>query len=64
MTTRERIVFLDMGDDETLLRTRLAESPHSTYLVCGAAGIDEVIGYVDATDLFQRVLWGKPLTHG
>jgi CBS domain containing-hemolysin-like protein len=62
MTTRDRIVFLAIGDDETLLRTRVAESPHSTYLVCGAAGIDEVVGYVDATDLFQRVLWGKPLT--
>jgi CBS domain containing-hemolysin-like protein len=62
MTTRDRIVFLAIGDDETLLRTRVAESPHSTYLVCGAAGIDEVVGYVDATDLFQRVLWGKSLT--
>lgn len=60
MTTRERVVYLSMDDDEALIRTRVAEEPHSTYLVC-AEGIDEVLGYVDATDLFQRVLLGQPL---
>ena len=62
MTARDRIVFLAMDDDEALLRTRVADSPHSTYLVCGPSGIDEVIGYVDATDLFQRVLLGEPIS--
>lgn len=57
MTTRERIVWLSMDDDEALLRNRVAEAPHSTYLVCGE-GIDEVLGYIDATDLFQRMLLG------
>jgi CBS domain containing-hemolysin-like protein len=61
MTTRERVVYLSMDDDEALLRTRVAESPHSTYLVCGE-GIDEVLGYVDATDLFQRVLLSEPIS--
>ena len=61
MTSRERIVYLSMDDDETLLRNRVADEPHSTYLVCGE-GIDEVLGYVDATDLFQRVLLGQPLS--
>ncbi|MFO1340323.1 MAG: hemolysin family protein [Burkholderiaceae bacterium] len=60
MTTRERIVWLAMDDDEQLLRNRVAESPHSTYLVCGD-GIDEVLGYIDATDLFQRMLLGQPI---
>jgi CBS domain containing-hemolysin-like protein len=55
MTTRERIVFFAQADDDTLIRTRIAEDPHSTYLVC-AGEIDQVVGYVDATDLFQRVL--------
>lgn len=60
MTTRERVVYLSMDDDEALIRNRVAEQPHSTYLVCGE-GIDEVLGYVDATDLFQRMLRGQPL---
>ncbi len=55
MTTRERIVFFARADDDTLIRTRIAEDPHSTYLVCDGE-IDQVVGYVDATDLFQRVL--------
>ncbi len=55
MTARERIVFFSRDDDDVLIRNRIAEAPHSTYLVC-AGEIDEVVGYVDATDLFQRVL--------
>lgn len=60
MTNRERVVWLAMDDDEALLRNRVAEAPHSTYLVCGD-GIDQVQGYVDATDLFQRMLLGQPI---
>ena len=55
MTTREHIVFFSLDDDDALIRTRIAEVPHSTYLVCDGE-IDQVVGYVDATDLFQRVL--------
>ncbi|MFN3860058.1 MAG: hemolysin family protein [Roseateles sp.] len=60
MTTRERIVFFSRDDDDALIRNRIAETPHSTYLVCDG-DIDKVVGYVDATDLFQRVLRGEPL---
>jgi len=60
MTARERVVWLSMDDEEALLRNRVAEAPHSTYLVCGEA-IDEVLGYIDATDLFQRMLLGLPI---
>ncbi|HSI48019.1 MAG TPA: hemolysin family protein [Ideonella sp.] len=60
MTSRERVVWLAMDDDEVLLRTRVADDPHSTYLVCGES-IDEVIGYVDATDMFARVLREEPI---
>ena len=61
MTSRERIVYFSLDDDEALVRTRIAESPHSTYLVCEDE-IDRVVGYVDATDLFQRVLRGEPIS--
>ena len=60
MTTRERIVFFSMSDDDRLIRNRIAEDPHSTYLVCDGE-IDQVVGYVDATDLFQRVLRDEPI---
>jgi len=60
MTTRERIVYFSLDDDDVLVRNRIAEEPHSTYLVCDGA-IDHVVGYVDATDLFQRVLRDEPI---
>jgi len=60
MTTREHIVFFSLIDDDQLIRNRIAEVPHSTYLVCGE-GIDSIVGYVDATDLFQRVLRGEAI---
>ncbi|MCU7375519.1 hemolysin family protein [Paucibacter sp. O1-1] len=61
MTTRERIVFFSLDDDDALIRTRIADDPHSTYLVCDGE-IDQVVGYVDATDLFQRVLRDEPIS--
>jgi len=61
MTSRERVVYFSLDDDEALVRTRIADSPHSTYLVCDDE-IDQVVGYVDATDLFQRVLRGEVIS--
>ena len=58
MTTREHIVFFSIEDDDALIRNRIAEAPHSTYLVCDG-DIDKIVGYVDATDLFQSVLRGE-----
>jgi CBS domain containing-hemolysin-like protein len=60
MTTRQRIVYFLKDDPEALIRARIAEAPHSTYLVCDE-GIDQVLGYVDATDLFARVLKSEPI---
>ncbi len=60
MTARDRIVWLARDDDEASLRIRVAAEPHSTYLVCGRT-IDEIEGYIDTTDLFQRVLLALPI---
>ncbi|WP_157268913.1 hemolysin family protein [Azohydromonas aeria] len=60
MTTRDRIVFLLQDDPEELIRARIAAEPHSTYLVCDEH-IDQVVGYVDAADLFARVLRQEPI---
>src|SRR5690606_32849819 len=43
------------------IRSRVATQPHSTYPVCDGH-IDEVVGYVDSSDLFQRVLQGETLS--
>lgn len=61
MTPRDRIVFLTLDDDDALIRNRVAERPHSTYVVCDGS-IDRPVGYVDAADLFQRVLHDQPLS--
>jgi CBS domain containing-hemolysin-like protein len=61
MTTREQIVYFLQDEDEEAIRTRIAAEPHSTYLVCDKQ-IDQVAGYVDAADLFARVLRQEPLT--
>ncbi|MBV8122810.1 MAG: HlyC/CorC family transporter, partial [Paucibacter sp.] len=60
MTPRDRIVFFLLDDDDRIVRTRIAEEPHSTYLVCDGE-VDQVLGYVDTTDLFQRVLRDEKL---
>lgn len=60
MTPRGRVVFLTLDDDEATIRNRVAAQPHSTLPVCDG-GIDRPVGYVDAADLFQRVLHGQPL---
>jgi len=61
MTTRERIVYLLLDDSDEQIRSRIASEPHSTYLVCDQH-IDQVIGYVDAPDLFQRVLQNESIS--
>ena len=38
-----------------MIRLRIAAEPYSTYPVC-EGDLDHVVGYVDAKDLFQRVL--------
>ena len=61
MTTRERIVYLLLDDSDEQIRVRIAAQPHSTYLVCDQH-IDQVVGYVDAPDLFQRVLQNESIS--
>ncbi len=44
-----------------MIRLRIAAEPFSTYPVC-ERDIDHVVGYVDAKDLFQRVLNNQPIS--
>ncbi|HRO61972.1 MAG TPA: hemolysin family protein [Burkholderiaceae bacterium] len=61
MTTRERIVYFLLDDSDEQIRSRVATQPHSTYPVCDGH-IDQIVGYVDSSDLFQRVLQGETLS--
>ena len=60
MTPRDQIAWLrhDASDDD--IRALIAAEPFSTYPVCDGE-LDQVLGYVDAKDLFQRVLSGRPI---
>ena len=60
MTARERVVWFLKDDPEAVLRARIVAEPFSAYPVCDR-DIDHVLGYVDAKDMFQRVLSGQPL---
>jgi CBS domain containing-hemolysin-like protein len=55
MSQRERIAYFLRNDDDAVIRLRIAAEPFSTYPVC-EGDLDHVVGYVDAKDLFQRVL--------
>ncbi|MGE8320289.1 MAG: hemolysin family protein [Comamonas sp.] len=61
MTQRDRIAFFYRDDSDDIIRARIAEEPFSTYPVC-VGDIDHVVGYVDAKDLFQRVLNNLPIS--
>ncbi|WP_093163764.1 hemolysin family protein [Variovorax sp. YR216] len=65
MTSRDRIAWFLRDDPESVLRARIVAEPFSAYPVC-EGDIDHVLGYVDAKDMFQRVLSGQPLSfdHG
>ena len=61
MTLRERVAYFLRDDPDEVIRLRIAAEPFSTYPVC-EGDIDHVVGYVDAKDLFQRVLNNQPLS--
>ncbi|MDD0839239.1 hemolysin family protein [Curvibacter sp. HBC61] len=55
MTPRERIAWFQKDEPEATLRARILAEPFSNYPVCDG-DLDQLLGYVDAKDLFQRVL--------
>lgn len=61
MTSRDRVAWFLRDDPESVLRARIVAEPFSAYPVC-RDDIDHVLGYVDAKEMFQRVLSGQPLS--
>ncbi|ARF51616.1 hemolysin family protein [Pantoea stewartii] len=60
MTSRENIVWFDLHEDEVSLKTKIAEHPHSKFLVCNG-DIDHIVGYVDSKELLLRVLGNQSM---
>ncbi|MDY0969668.1 hemolysin family protein [Siccibacter turicensis] len=60
MTSRENIIWFDLHEDEQSLKNKVAEHPHSKFLVCNA-DIDHIVGYVDSKELLNRVLGNQSL---
>lgn len=60
MTSRENIVWFDLNEDELSLKTKIADHPHSKFLVCND-DIDHIVGYVDSKELLNRVLGNQSL---
>ena len=61
MSPRDRVAFFLRDEPDSLIRLRIAAEPFSTYPVCDG-NIDHVVGYVDAKDLFQRILNNQPIS--
>ena len=61
MTARDSIIHLLLDDSDALIRARIDQYPHSTYLVCDG-DIDHVVGYVDSKYILSRVLNGQPIS--
>ncbi|UYU31527.1 hemolysin family protein [Siccibacter colletis] len=60
MTSRENIIWFDLHEDEQSLKNKVAEHPHSKFLVCNQ-DIDHIVGYVDSKELLNRVLGNQSL---
>ncbi|QTD46124.1 hemolysin family protein [Ottowia testudinis] len=60
MTPRDHIAWLRRDATDEEVRLLIAAEPFSTYPVCDG-GLDQVLGYVDAKELFQRVLNQRPI---
>jgi len=60
MTSRENVIWFDLHEDEQSLKNKVAQHPHSKFLVCNG-DIDHLLGYVDSKDLLIRVLANQSL---
>lgn len=60
MTSRLKIVWLNIEDSIEINRRKLIESPYSR-LPIGRGSLDEIVGFVKAKDLLSKVLNGEEL---
>lgn len=60
MTSRENVVWFNLNEDESSLKEKIANHPHSKFLVCND-DIDHIVGYVDSKELLLRVLGNQSM---
>ncbi len=58
MTMRDSIIYFFTDDDEEKIKQKIGEHPHDKFLVC-ADSLDNILGYVNAKELFMWLLDGK-----
>ncbi len=61
MTARESLVYFLLQDDEEVIKRKIAEEPHTKFLVCDGQ-LDSIKGVVDAKELLIRVISGQNIT--
>jgi putative hemolysin len=60
MTPRHKVDWLDISDEEAVIRTKLRATPHSR-VPAGRGSVDAVAGVVRAKDLLNAWLDGRPM---
>lgn len=60
MTARESLVFFLQQDSEDTIKRKIADEPHSKFLVCNGQ-LDTILGYVDAKEILLRVINGQSI---
>jgi len=60
MTPRGEIDWIDADADDATVRAQLAATPHSRLLVAHG-GVDDIIGVLQARDVVQALIEGRPL---
>ncbi|MBV4368086.1 hemolysin family protein [Erwinia phyllosphaerae] len=60
MTSRENVVWFNLHEEEASLKEKIANHPHSKFLVCND-DIDHIVGYVDSKELLLRVLGNQSM---
>ncbi|MCQ8212496.1 hemolysin family protein [Cetobacterium somerae] len=58
MTTRDEIIYFTLEETEESIKKKIAEYPHSKFLVC-ESDIDSIYGYVGSKDILPRILKGE-----
>lgn len=61
MTARESLVYFLLQDSEADIKRKIAEEPHTKFLVCDGQ-LDMIRGFVDAKELLIRVINGEKIT--
>ena len=61
MTTRESLIFFMQDEPIDSIKEKLAQHPHTKFLVCNGV-LDNIVGYVDSRDLLLQILHNQPMS--